>query len=147
MVVFWLLACFDSVPKQEDTSSSQDTTVEDTTDTTDITDTTDTTDTQDTTDTSDSGTHNTDSADTGMSTREPFACGDLQCQGNQYCSHWIGGVPDTAGNAIHSYSCVDVAPECPNVPDCACLFTAELCMPYDECVENSSFLGCTTYAP
>lgn len=146
MVVFWLLACFDSVDKQEDTSSSQDTTVEDTTDSTDIEDTTDTTDTQDTTtDTTD--THNTDSADTGISTREPFACGDLQCQGDQYCSHWIGGVPDTAGNAIHSYSCVDVAPECPNVPDCACLFTAELCMPYDECVENSVFLGCTTYAP
>ena len=141
MVVFWLLACFDSVDKQEDTSSSQDTTVEDTTDSTDTEDTTDTTDT--TTDTTD--THNTDSADTG--TREPFACGDLQCQGNQYCSHWIGGVPDTAGNAIHSYSCVDVAPECPSVPDCACLFTAELCMPYDECVENSVFLGCTTYAP
>lgn len=73
------------------------------------------------------GGHDSKDSDTDTDTHDPapFACGELSCDATtQYCLEWTGGIPDTAGEAVVTFSCEPIPEGCLDTPTCACLESA-----------------------
>ena len=51
---------------------------------------------------------------------EETVCGDLTCSVDELCYRVTGGVPDTAGEAVVTYSCEPLPEGCDGSCTCAC---------------------------